>query len=398
MRFDVQALAADNRLHRLSIEASDAAAARAQVQSRGLRPGTVRPAPAVAGWRDISGGRQPRFELMLFSQELCLLLNAGLGIVEALEGLLEKQAQPASRDVLSRLLTSLREGQRFSAALTLQAAVFPPLYVGIIRAAEGTSDLPRALTRFVQYEQRLSAVRTKTVNALIYPAILLGVGAAVTLFLVAYVVPRFAEVYQDTGRSLPWLSQLMLSAGQALSRHALPAGLAALACLVAVAVSLRHAVQTRGAAALLGLLPGMAERVRVFELSRLLLTLGMLIEGGIPVAAALRTMQSVAAPAQGRWLAAALAMIEAGTPLSAALEAQGLSTPISLRLVRVGERTGNLGAMLMQSAAFHDEEVGRWIDRFTRSFEPLLMAFIGLLVGVIVVMLYLPIFDLAGGM
>ena len=91
-------------------------------------------------------------------------------------------------------------------------------------------------------------------------------------------------------------------------------------------------------------------------------------------------------------------MIEAGTPLSAALEAQGLSTPISLRLVRVGERTGNLGAMLMQSAAFHDEEVGRWIDRFTRSFEPLLMAFIGLLVGVIVVMLYLPIFDLAGGM
>ena len=398
MRFDVQALAADNRLHRLSIEASDAAAARAQVQARGLRPGTVLPVQAAPGWRDMGRGRRPRFDLMLFSQELCLLLNAGLGIVEALEGLLEKQAQPASREVLSGLLASLREGQRFSAALALQAAVFPALYVGIIRAAEGTSDLPRALTRFVQYEQRLSAVRTRTVNALIYPAILLGVGAAVTLFLVAYVVPRFAEVYQDTGRSLPWLSQLMLTAGQALGRHALPAGLAAVVCLVAVVVSLRHAVQTRGAAALLGLLPGMAERVRVFELSRLLLTLGMLIEGGIPVAAALRTMRSVAAPAPGSRLAAALAMIEAGTPLSAALEAQGLSTPISLRLVRVGERTGNLGAMLMQSAAFHDEEVGRWIDRFTRSFEPLLMAFIGLLVGVIVVMLYLPIFDLAGGM
>ena len=149
MRFDVQALAADNRLHRLSIEASDAAAARAQVQARGLRPGTVLPVQAAPGWRDMGRGRRPRFDLMLFSQELCLLLNAGLGIVEALEGLLEKQAQPASRDVLSRLLTSLREGQRFSAALTLQAAVFPPLYVASVRANERTGALTEAIERFI---------------------------------------------------------------------------------------------------------------------------------------------------------------------------------------------------------------------------------------------------------
>ena len=91
-------------------------------------------------------------------------------------------------------------------------------------------------------------------------------------------------------------------------------------------------------------------------------------------------------------------MIEAGTPLSQAFEAQQLTTPVSLRMLRVGERSGQMGSLLLQSATFYDGEISRWIDRFTRTFEPLLMAVIGLVVGLIVVMLYMPIFDLAGSM
>ena len=147
------------------------------------------------------------FSLLLFSAELRDLLEAGLSLVEAFEALLEKETSPLSRAVLERLTGDLREGLRFSAALARQPDVFPPLYVGIVRAAEGTSDLPRALSRYIDYQTRLDTVRNKMVSAAIYPAILLVVGAGVTFFLMGYVVPRFSGVYQGSGRSLPWLSQ-----------------------------------------------------------------------------------------------------------------------------------------------------------------------------------------------
>jgi general secretion pathway protein F len=136
----------------------------------------------------------------------------------------------------------------------------------------------------------------------------------------------------------------------------------------------------------------------VFELARVYRTLGMLLSGGIPLVSALQTVDEILS---SRWrdkLAAARAQIIAGSSLCGAFERVGLTTPISLRLLSVGERSVSLGTMLEQSAAFHDGEIERWIDQFTRSFEPLLMAAIGLVVGVIVVMLYMPIFDLAGGL
>ena len=124
----------------------------------------------------------------------------------------------------------------------------------------------------------------------------------------------------------------------------------------------------------------------------------MLSEGGITILHAIDTVQGMVSPSVRQGLQAARAHVESGLPLSSAFEANGLTTPISLRMLRVGERTGDMGPMLTQSAAFYDGEISRWIDRFTRTFEPLLMACIGLVVGAIVVLLYMPIFDLAGDM
>ncbi|MFD2273958.1 type II secretion system F family protein [Undibacterium arcticum] len=137
-------------------------------------------------------GGAARLSLVLFSQELLALLNAGLSIVECLEALLEKKEGSAALcTVLTRLLSGLRDGKRFSSVLAEQADLFPPLYVGIVRAAEGTSDLPQSLTRFIDYQQRIDSVRSKIISAAIYPLILLIVGGGVSLFLIAYVVPRF---------------------------------------------------------------------------------------------------------------------------------------------------------------------------------------------------------------
>ena len=391
MQFAVRTLSPDLSISHVVVDAPDAHDARRQVEARGLFVSAVEPARAARS-------RGARLSLVLFSQELLALLGAGLGIVESLDALLEKEGAPSTRGVLERLLGGLREGKRFSSVLAGQPAVFPPLYVGIVRAAEGTSDLPRALARYIDYQQRIDAVRSKIVGAAIYPVILLMVGGGVSAFLVGYVVPKFAEVYDGAGRSLPWMSQLLLDWGRFAAGHgvAILLGMALLAAGCAAGV--RRLLRNGGVARLLARLPGIGARARVVELSRLYLTLGMLAEGGITIAAAIGTVQPMVSGHLARQLAAARAAIEAGQPLSNAFEANGLTTPISLRMLRVGERSGALGPMLTQSAAFYDGEIGRWIDRFTRSVEPLLMAAIGLVVGAIVVLLYMPIFDLAGDM
>jgi general secretion pathway protein F len=394
MQFAVRTLAPDMRIASVLVDALDEADARRQVEARGLFVSAIEPVQAPLLRRQRGG----KLSLVLFSQELLALLTAGLGIVEGLEALLEKEASPATRGVLERLLAGLREGKRLSAVMAAQPTLFPPLYVGIVRAAEGTSDLPRALERYIEYQQRIDTVRAKVVSASIYPAILLLVGGGVSIFLMSYVVPRFAEVYQGAGRNLPWMSRLMLDWGQFAGRHAggLLIGFAAVVALAAWGI--RRTLQRGGAARLLAKLPGIGERARIYELSRLYLTLGMLNEGGITLVNAIDTVQGMVSPGVAGGLKAARAAIEAGRPLSDAFEANGLTTPISLRMLRVGERTGAMGTMLTRSAAFYDGEIGRWIDRFTRTFEPLLMAAIGLVVGAIVVLLYMPIFDLAGDM
>jgi len=394
MQFAVRTLAPDLSIASIVVDALDEADARRQVEARGLFVSAVEPSGGVR----MARARGPKLSLVLFSQELLALLNAGLGIVEGLEALLEKEANPAARGVLERLLAGLREGKRFSSVLAAQPALFPPLYVGIVRAAEGTSDLPRALSRYIDYQQRIDTVRSKIVSASIYPVILLCVGGGVSGFLIGYVVPRFAEVYQGAGRNLPWMSQLLLEWGQFAARHGGALFLCALALLALAVTSVRRLVQSGGITRLLARLPGIGERARIYELSRLYLTLGMLTEGGITIVSAIETVQPMVSNTLRAALASARAAIESGRPLSDAFEANGLTTPISLRMLRVGERTGDMGPMLTQSAAFYDGEISRWIDRFTRTFEPLLMAAIGLVVGAIVVLLYMPIFDLAGDM
>jgi len=394
MRFEVRALSADNLIETHLIDAADAAEAGRLLLQRRLQPLSVKAAQTSTGALPQRGA----FSLLHFSAELKALLEAGLTLVESFEALLEKEASPLSRTILERLCADLREGLRFSAALAHQPAVFSPLYVGIVRAAEGTSDLPRTLARYIDHQTRLDSVRSRMISAAIYPAILLVVGAAVTLFLMAYVVPRFAGVYQGSGRALPWLSQLLLDWGEFAGQHA---G-AVLGVLVALALAgvwwLRGVLRSGRWIAVLTRLPGVGERVRIIELSRLYLTTGMLLEGGIPILTALDVVGDAVSPTTRNALADARRIIADGGPLSQAFEHSGLATPIALRMLRVGERSGQMGAMLTRSALFYEGESARWMERFSKVFEPALMTAIGLLVGLIVVLLYLPIFDLAGSL
>lgn len=394
MRYEVRALSPDNQIIVLIVDAQDEADARRQVEARGLHATQFAPLRTLRRPAASRGG----VSLVLFSQELLALLLAGLSIVEGLEALVEREGGARLRGVLERLLAGLREGKRFSGLLAEQPDVFPPLYVGIVRAAEGTSDLPRALQRYVDYQARIDTVRNKLVSSAIYPSILLVVGGGVATFLIAFVVPRFATIYEGTGRSLPWMSQVLLEWGKFAAAHGLPLLAAFVGLAVAGGMAVRAAIAKAGLVSLLGRIPVLGPHLRIYQLSRLYLTLGMLLEGGIPIVTAMQTAGGTISPALREGLMQARAAVQAGETLSSAFQAHDLTTPISLRMLRVGERSGELGNMLTQSASFYDGEISRWIDRFTRMFEPLLMAAIGLVVGTIVVLLYMPIFDLAEGL
>jgi general secretion pathway protein F len=393
MQYEVRALSPENRIIALVVDAQDEVDARAQIEARGLHVTRLAPLRTLRQPTASRGG----ISLVLFSQELLALLKAGLSIVEGLEALLEREGGARLSGVLGRLLSGLREGKRFSSLLAEQPDVFPPLYVGIVRAAEGTSDLPRALQRYVEYQERIDMVRNKLVSAAIYPSILLVVGGGVAAFLIAFVVPRFATIYEGTGRSLPWMSQVLLDWGKFAAGHGLSLLAATIAIVVALGTALRAAIAKSGLLGLLGRVPLLGPHLRIYQLSRLYMTLGMLLEGGIPIVSAMETASGTVSAALRDGLMLARAAVQSGETLSSAFAAQNLTTPISLRMLRVGERSGELGNMLNQSAAFYDGEITRWIDRFTRMFEPLLMSAIGLVVGTIVVLLYMPIFDLAEG-
>jgi len=393
MQFQVRLLAQNNQVSSAVMDAESIDALRVQLAAQSVGVLSIAPLDKPAARAEGGSGK---FSLLLFSQELMALLKAGLSLIEALEGLAEKDSRGQTQSIVEGLVSTLREGKRLSAAMQTLPTVFPVLYVGLIQAAENTSNLPATLERYIQYQQRADQVRNKIVSASLYPIILLGVGGAVAAFLIGYVVPRFAVVYQGSGRSLPVLSQYLLNWGQFVGKHGQLLLLVLGVCLVAGFFLLRYLLSSGLLLKWVQRVPGIGERYQLYLLARLYMTLGMLLEGGMSILPAMQGVQTVVPLDWQVRVRLASQQIEAGQPLSRAFAAQRLTTPITLRMLRVGEHTGQLGSMLYQAAEFYEGDISRFTERFMKAFEPLLMTAIGVVVGLIVVLLYMPIFDLVG--
>jgi general secretion pathway protein F len=393
MRFELKALKGRQGLEALKLDARDAEDAIRQATAQGYTVLSARRSFSLESLLPRSSSALP---LALFSQELVALLEAGLNLVEALETLAEKEERTEARKIIRGLLTELYEGRSFSHALSAFPHVFTPLYVATVLASERTGDLPEAMARFVAYQAQLDVVRKKLVAASVYPVLLILVGGGVTMFLLGYVVPRFSHIYEDMGSELPLLSQWLLSWGQLIESNGITV-LIVLAVVVAVAATLvREPAVRQWVADRVWQFPAIGQRWRVYQLARFYRTLGMLLRGGTPIVPALGMTSGLLTVSLRERLSGAAAVIKEGRSISDAMESHDLVTPVALRMLRVGERTGRMGEMMERIATFHDDEVARWVDLFTRLFEPLLMAAIGVVIGIIVVLMYLPIFELAG--
>jgi general secretion pathway protein F len=389
MRFRVTALDARSSLALHEMDAIDEMDARRQAHARGLR------VLAVRGARLRAPGRA-KLALVPFSNELVALLEAGLSLVEAIDALTEKERDEAVRSMLEGLRRRLYEGQSLSTALGEFPSCFPPLYVATVRASERSGAISEALRRFVAYQEQIDLLKKRLINASIYPAVLLAAGAVVVIFLVAYVIPRFSGIYEDMGGELPLASRLLMQWGRFLNAH----GLAVLIGFVVATASVVYgALQPsfrKAVGRAFARIPTVGRQLELYQLARLYRTVGMLLRGGLPVVTAFEMTRGLLAAASQPRLAAATRAVREGMSLTDSLTATGLTTPVAERMLQVGERSGNMGDMMERIAGFYDAELARFVEVATRLIEPAMMTVIGLVIGGIVVLMYFPIFELAG--
>ena len=338
------------------------------------------------------------FPLQLFLYELRALLQAGLSLIESLETLVERQHSTQDRNVLEQLVNAMYRGESLSQALKNSPHIFNDLLRAIIAASEQTGEMVDGLSRYLRYDEQLDLVRNKIISASVYPIALLIVGSLVAIFLLFYLVPRFSLLYDSLSTDLPIGSRLLLQWGKLIANNPWwtlggTIGIIFIGVLIIQEPSNRQRLLTW-----IQQLPGIKPHVRLIQLSRFYRALGLLLNGGIPITQALKLTKTLLPVHMQRQLTQTELDIAKGQSLSDSLTRQGLTTSVSTRLIRAGEQNGQVAAMLDHTANFHETEVSRWIDRVTRLLEPALMLTIGLIIGTIVVLLYLPIFDLASNL
>lgn len=394
MHFEVKAFHPRDGIVLRSLEAPNADEARARLSADAMEIISIR-----QRWHHAVLLRRPvGFDVLLFSHELRSLLDAGLSIIEALGALARKEQSSVRRAVIDALIRELREGKSFSMAVSAKAEIFPPLYVALISASERTGGLSEALRRFIVYREQMDVVRERVQAAAIYPALLVGVGGLVLVFLMTYVVPRFSRIYEDFGKDLPWMSKLLMQWGSLVQDHG-AALVVGITCLLTVttwifrkqdgARRLWRSLMSRSA---------LRSHYEAFVLARFYRTLGMLVQSGISIVGALELARVLLDHERQQTMDTAITQIRAGSTLSIALEECGLAPAVASDLLKIGEKSGDIGEKMIRIADFLDADTSRWIERFVKLFEPLLMLGIGLFIALIVVLLYLPIFELAGSL
>lgn len=376
-------------IEELTVDAASEAEARQLVVGSGAR---------VIGLRMVAAPllrRKHDFSLPVFNQQMFSLLEAGQTVVDSIDVLSKNDRRPGARTVYEVLLRELRQGNQLSESMSRLPSVFPALYVAMVRSSETTGTVRASIERYMRYQRQVDDIRGKLAAAATYPAILLGVGSLVIAFLMLYVLPRFAAVYDDAGTMHGDSGGFVRWWGGFVRDNVWLAWGGVLAALTVVAVTMLHPAARGVAYRRLVATPWVGERIRVLQLGRLYRTLGMLLHSGVSILSAMRMTRASLPVAMHAALEDAVRLVSEGVAMSHAMRQCGLSTEVAVRLLVAGESSGSLDEMMGRIADFYDQETAQWIDTAGRLIEPLLMLGIGLIVGGIVLLLYSPIFDLA---
>jgi type IV pilus assembly protein PilC len=331
-------------------------------------------------------------EFLLFNQELSSLLKAGLPIIASLDILTERRKNLVFKKALLEVRDQVRGGLSLSEAFSEQGELFPRIYCSTLASGERSGEVANVLNRYISYQKTLMATRRKVTAALIYPACLFLMSIAVIFILITMVVPKFVDFYGDLGADLPLITRMLIGVSTLVTDYIL----VMIAAVVGITLAFRAWKRTEaGKLALdrtrlrLPIIGGILSR---FAASRFTRTLGTLLAGGIPAVSAI----GIAGRAVGNMefeqhLIEVERKVREGQSLWQSLEETRLFSDIAIEMTKVGESTGALSDMLMNISDFYDEEIDTNLQTIMALLEPLMLIFMGLIVAVMMLAIYLPL-------
>jgi general secretion pathway protein F len=386
--FSYKAIKGSGELVQGTLVAETEPAMLAQLRRMGCMPIHVSTKDGARGlsWSRLTQRGLNSQDRLTFARQLATLVRAGIPLDRSLSLSRDLAEKPALRAVIDRTLKELRSGQSLAHSLAANERFFPPLYVAMVRAGEASGTLPAVLDRLVEFEEFSAELRGYLVSALIYPTLLLAVGGAAIAFLLGFVVPRFAQIFEEAGKELPLPTQILMDVSQAFRNYG---WLAALIIVAGVLLANRWVRtdsgrlrwdQWRLKAPLLG------DVSLKLEIARFAKTMGTLLNQAVPIISALRLTREVLS---NRRVAAGVEPliqgVKRGQGLATPLAETGLFPALAVQLMTLGEQTGKLDSMLLELAAIYDREVRVATKRLVALVEPVVILAMGLVVGTIVV-------------
>lgn len=390
--------ASDGRILNKDFEAAESSVLRKNLEDQGYFVFEVKKKPFQFLFdKGLRRRKVDNKALLTFNQEMLVLLKAGMPIMQVLDAILERHDAGALYEVLLQVREDVKAGAALSVAMDKHGRAFPYLYIASIRAGERTGDLPQTIRRYIEYLKRVGTLRKKIIAAVFYPAILVVFAIIAIMLLLVYVVPTFSQVYTDSGSQLPVLTQLLITFTTLLKRYFI-FGIIAGIGLLAAFKSWRNSEEGRYIFDRFKLtVPVIGDVFSKYSVAGFTRTLATVLGSGIPIIESLRmsigTLNNVF---MEKRLFEAVRFIEEGGRLSVALERVQIMPPLALRMLGVGETTGSLEDMLIDISNYLEDELEERMHLLTTAIEPAIMLIMGVIIGVIIVAMYLPIFKIAG--
>jgi type IV pilus assembly protein PilC len=390
----------DGRVLEEVLNASDESTVRNELAKRGLHVFEVRRRGAVPQLSALGGRRRKKIpiqEFFIFNQELAALLKAGLPLLQALDLMLERMANLHFRGVLTEIRDRVKSGEDLSDAFAAYGELFPRLYPATLKAGEKSGELEQVIRRFLRYTKLVLDAQRRVVSALVYPAVLVCLSITMIIVMAIFVVPKFQVFFENLDVELPLITRIVLGVSKFANRN----WPILLALALGIFFSFRSWHRTeRGRLAVDNFrlrVPFLGPVLHRFSLAEFCRSLATLLTGGIPLVPAFEiAVTSVGNLWVRRKIEPTIQMVREGKPFHSALETSTVFLDMSIDMIKVGEATGSLDDMLSSVADFLDEQIETRMQRILSLIEPMMLIFMGIMIALILVAIYLPMFSVLG--
>lgn len=382
-------------VHKGEIEAESREIAIATLRQQHIVVTTIKAKPKDITLPGLGGGISEK-DLVLFTRQFSTMIDAGLPLVQCLDILGKQTDNKHFAKIILEIKRDVEGGATFAEALRKHPKIFDELYVNLVQAGEVGGVLDTTFTRLAGYIEKARSLKGKVKSALVYPAAIVFVAVSVIIFLMIFVIPVFAQMFQDFGGTLPWPTQFVIGMSHLIKSYIL----FAIPVLIAAVFIFKQYYRTASGKLLvhrvLLKLPIFGALLQKAAIARFSRTLSTLLGSGVPI---IDSLDITARTAGNKVLEAAvlasIGSIKEGQTLATPLAKHPVFPPMVVQMVEIGDVTGALDSMLSKIADFYEEEVDRAVEALTAMLEPMIMVFLGTVLGFIIVAMYLPIFKMA---